>query len=145
MVHRCFHYRGSRVLFQYAFWKTGQFFIQARLPQQTKAGQTQSKPPVNWWYAQALEGPNTDLVPKGTKKFDTALQFRAAAEAAVLFCLFILATRKRVYVLFHCHLILCVILFQLVLYVFFNRAFISTYRIHKVPSGPKVSAPIFVL
>ena len=39
----------------------------------------QSKPPVNWWYAQALEGPNTDLVPKGTWKFDTALQFRAAA------------------------------------------------------------------
>ena len=38
-----------------------------------------SKPPVNWWYAQGLEGPNTDLVPKGTWKFDTALQFRAAA------------------------------------------------------------------
>ena len=28
---------------------------------------------MNWWYAQALEGPNTDLVPKGTWKFDTAL------------------------------------------------------------------------
>ena len=53
--------------------------------------------------------------------------------------------RKRVDVLFHGHLILRVILLQLVLYVFFNCAFISTHCIHKVSSGPKVSAPIFVL
>lgn len=40
----------------------------------------QSKPAVNWWYAQALDRPNTDLVPKWIKRVETASQFRTAAE-----------------------------------------------------------------
>lgn len=63
----------------------------------------------------------------------------------LLFFLFVFATRKWVYVLFHCHLSLRLILLQLVLYVSFNRVFISAYPIHKLPSGPKVSALLVCL
>ena len=42
----------------------------------------------------------------------------------------LLATRKRVVVFFHCHLVVDLILFQLVLYVFFYLLFILSYSIH---------------
>ena len=62
--------------------------------------QPESKPPVNWWYAQPLEGAITDLVPKrDAERFDTALLSQAAAKAAVFFraYLFLLPVNGSIY------------------------------------------------
>ena len=64
------------------------------------AAYPQSKPPVNWWYAQPLEGAITDLVPKrDAERFDTALLSQAAAKAAVFFraYLFLLPVNGSIY------------------------------------------------
>ena len=62
--------------------------------------QDKPKPPVNWWYAQPLEGAITDLVPKrDAERFDTALLSQAAAKAAVFFraYLFLLPVNGSIY------------------------------------------------
>ncbi len=78
--------------------------------------------------------------------FDNALSSQAAAHVrAVCFCLIILATRKRVYKLFECQLVVGKIFRKLILYVFRNNLFIAPYGIYIVSSAPKVSGAIFVL
>ena len=56
-----------------------------------------------------------------------------------------LATRKRVYILSEGHLFERLILVKLMANVFLYCSFIRPYRIHKVPSAPKVTVPGFVL
>ena len=84
--------------------------------------------------------------PKGSlKNPPTAKISQAAAKAAVFLCLGVLATRKRVYVLFETQLITHNIFLQLVPYVLLYRFFISTDRIYVVPPAPKMSIAILIL
>ena len=65
-----------------------------------------SKPPVNWWYAQPLEGAFTDLAPeRGTESLTPHYHYGQPLQAAVFLCLLILVTRKRVKIFFHAYLI----------------------------------------
>lgn len=77
---------------------------------------------------------------RGIERFDNALLSQAAVHVRLLvFCLFILGTRKRVNIFFDAHLILCKIFFKLIPYVFFDYPFVSAYRIHIVTSTPEIS------
>ena len=106
---------------------------------------TKSKPPVKRvvctgpkraWYRRATEVPLNDP--------PTALFSRAAAKAAVLFCLSNFVTRKRVYVFVKTYLVTSYVLLQLVSYVFFNDFFISANCINIVSSAPKMAISILV-
>ena len=104
-----------------------------------------TKPPVNWWFAQTLEG-ISPATPCRSSKFDIASLSQAATQSGCLFfCLLILATRERVYVLFHTYLVVHIILLQLVLYVFLYYAFVFPYRIYIIPSTPKIISVLLLL
>lgn len=81
---------------------------------------------------------------KWALKFGIASLSRAAASSGCLFCLLILATRERVYVLFHAYLLVHIIFFKLVSYVLLYYAFILPYRIHIISSAPKTSPAVFI-
>ena len=70
---------------------------------------------------------------------------RQPLKAAVCFCLIILATRKRVNILFESQLIVRYVLLQLISYVFFNRFFVLPHCIYIVSSAPEMPVAIFVL
>lgn len=53
-------------------------------------------------------------------------------------------TRKRVYILFHAYLLIQFILLQLICDIFLYRFFVAPYRIHVVPSAPKMPIPVLV-
>ena len=83
--------------------------------------------------------------PEGSQKNPpNATIFQAATQVAVFLCLGVLATRKRVYVLFEAYLITRDIVLQLIFHVLSYRFFISTDRIYVITSTPKMSIPIFV-
>ena len=65
-------------------------------------------------------------------------------KVAAFFCLLILATRKRVYILSHTYLVVHIIFLQLIPYVFLYYAFVLPYRIYIISSTPKTSASVFV-
>ena len=81
---------------------------------------------------------------RGIEQFDTALQSLAAAKAAYFLCLVILATRKRVNILFQRHLIYIVVLFHLRLYIFLYRCLVTSYCINKISTTPEMTTSIFV-
>ena len=64
--------------------------------------------------------------------------------AAVFFALFILYTRKRVYVLAHTYLVLHTIFIQLLLDIFLDYSFIPSYRINIVSATPKTSRSVLI-
>ena len=105
----------------------------------------QSQPPVNWWYAQPLEGAITDLAPeRGTESLTPHYHYGQPLQAAVFLCLLILVTRERVEIFFHAYLIRRSVLLKLVADIFCNYLFISSYCIHIISSAPKIPRPILV-
>ena len=78
-------------------------------------------------------------------KFGNASLFSGSRYvAAVFFALFILDTRKRVYVLTHTDLVKHTVFLQLLFDVLLDYPLISPYRIDIVPAAPKISAPVLV-
>ena len=83
--------------------------------------------------------------PEGSQKNPpNATIFQAATQVAVFLCLGVLATRKRVYILFEAYLIAGYIFLQLIFHVLSYRFLISTDRIYIISSAPKMSVSVFV-
>ena len=71
-----------------------------------------SKPPVNWWFAHTLKGFSCRHTRQRVSKFGNASLSRAAAMSRLsFFALFILYTRKRVYVFAHTYLVVHMVVF----------------------------------
>ena len=64
--------------------------------------------------------------------------------AAVFFCLLILATRKRVYVLAYADLVCHSVILELGFYILAYYSFISSDHIHVIPSAPKIPASVLI-
>ena len=100
----------------------------------------QSRPPVNWWLAEPLKGAITGRAPKGARKIWSHIIISGSrSRAAVFLCLTILATRKRVCILFNRHLIQSIIFFQLVSDIFRNHFLVSPDRVHIISPAPEFS------
>ena len=99
-----------------------------------------SRPPVNWWLAQPLKGAITGRAPKGARKiWHPIIISGSRSRAAVFLCLTILATRRRVCILFNRHLIQSIIFFQLVSDIFRNHFLVSPDRVHIISPAPEFS------
>ena len=59
-------------------------------------------------------------------------------------CLLVLATRKRVYILFYANLVGYLIFSQLILNIFLDLLFVLSYRVYEIPSSPEVPISILV-
>ncbi len=70
--------------------------------------------------------------------------FSAEPLGLFLFALFYRLTRKRVYILFECHLVVLQILFYLILNVLLYLFCIFSYRIHIISSAPEMPVPILI-
>ncbi len=62
----------------------------------------------------------------------------------LFFALFILDTRKRVYVFAHADLVVRSVFLQLLFDILLDYTFISSYRIDIIPAASKISAPVLV-
>ena len=104
-----------------------------------------TKPPVNWWFAQTLKGFNAGAPVNGYRNLATHHYSLAAAMSRLsFFALFILDTRKRVYVFAYADLVVHSVFLQLLFDIFPDYTFISSYRIDIIPAAPKISAPVLV-
>lgn len=81
------------------------------------------------------------LTPAGARNLAQHHYHGQPLKVAVFFRPLLLATRKRVYVLFHTYLVVHIIFLQLVLYVFLYYAFVFAYRIHIIPLHQKLLLP----
>ena len=100
---------------------------------------------LNRWLAQPLKGAPTGLAPiRGTESLTPHYHLRQPLTCGCLFCLTVLATRKRVGIFLDACLILCVIFFQLIPNVLRYHFAILSHRIYEVPSAPEIPAPVLV-
>ena len=82
---------------------------------------------------------------KGPERSADRIPFSGYPLRGFYLCLGILTTRKRVYKFLYANLVRHFVLLQLVLYVRLYRFLVSAYRIHKIPSCPKVPVPVLIL
>ena len=107
--------------------------------------QTQVKTTSKLVACKPLKGANTGEAPeRGTESLAPHYHHRQPLTCGCLFCLFSLATRKRVRILFYARLITGIVLFQLVSDIFCNHFAILSDCIHIISSTPKISASILV-
>ena len=100
---------------------------------------------MNWWFAQTLKGFNTGTPVNGYRNLATHhLSLAAAMSRLSFFALFILDTRKRVYVFAHTDLVVHSVFLQLLFDILLDYPLISPYRIHIIPAAPKISASVLV-
>ena len=82
---------------------------------------------------------------KGPERSVGRIPFSGYPLRGFYLCLGILTTRKRVYKFLYADLVRHFVLLQLVLYVCLYCLLVSAYRIHKIPSCPKVPVPVLIL